>query len=760
MECKLHNMKKQNEVLQVEINEVLQRNAQVVHEKKQLETEYRELEGRNKDMEERHKEMLVNQQKQPNVDIINEGWGVMFNQAKQRIVSLMTEKKQNIRELRTMSCQLQQVQAVSLETYENLEHAVNLNQQLQVQLDEALEKNEKFLQEKKQQDIKEKEMECKLHNMKKQNEVLQVEINEVLQRNAQVVHEKKQLETEYRELEGRNKDMEERHKEMLVNQQKQPNVDIINEGWGVMFNQAKQRIVSLMTEKKQNIRELRTMSCQLQQVQAVSLETYENLEHAVNLNQQLQVQLDEALEKNEKFLQEKKQQDIKEKEMECKLHNMKKQNEVLQVEINEVLQRNAQVVHEKKQLETEYRELEGRNKDMEERHKEMLVNQQKQPNVDIINEGWGVMFNEAKQRFGSLMTEKKQNIRELRTMSCQLQQAQAVSLETYENLEHAVNLNQQLQVQLDEALDKNEKFLQEKKQQDIKEKEMECKLHNMKKQNEVLQVEINEVLQRNAQVVHEKEQLETEYRELEGRNKDMEERHKEMLVNQQKQPNVDIINEGWGVMFNQAKQRIVSLMTEKKQNIRELRTMSCQLQQAQAVSLETHENLEHAVNLNQQLQVQLDEALEKNEKFLQEKKQQDIKEKEMECKLHNMKKQNEVLQVEINEVLQRNAQVVHEKKQLETEYRELEGRNKDMEERHKEMLVNQQKQPNVDIINEGWGVMFNEAKQRFGSLMTEKKQNIRELRTMSCQLQQAQAVSLETYENLEHAVNLNQQLQV
>ncbi|CAI5667168.1 unnamed protein product [Oreochromis niloticus] len=396
---------------------------------------------------------------------------------------------------------------------------------------------------------------------------------------------------------------------------------------------------------------------------AESRQVNQNLEDRIKQIQAEKIKLEEQC----------RQMETQNKQLEERHNGFVKNQQVLQVKLNEALHRNAEMVHDYKQLDTKYRELEARNKDMEERHKELLVNQQKQPNVDIINEGWGVMFNQAKQRIVSLMTQKKQNIHELRTMSCQLQRAQAVSLETHGNLEHAVNLNQQLQVQLDEALEKNQELLQEKKQQDIKEKEMEWKLYNMKKQNEVLQVRINETLHTNAQVVHEKKELETEYRELEGRNKDLEERHKEMLVNQQKQPNVDIINEGWGVMFNQAKQRIVRLMTEKTQNIHELRTMSCQLQQAQAVSLETHGNLEHAVNLNQQLQVQLDEALEKNQELLQEKKQQDIKEKEMEWKLYNMKKQNEVLQVRINEILHTNAQVVHEKKQLETEYRELEG---------------------------------------------------------------------------------------
>lgn len=51
-------------------------------------------------------------------------------------------------------------------------------------------------------------------------------------------------------------------------------------------------------------------------------------------------------------------------------------------------------------------------------------------------------------------------------------------------------------------------FLQEKKQEDIKEKEMECKLQNMEEKHYVLQILLDEALHKNAEMLQEKEQQE------------------------------------------------------------------------------------------------------------------------------------------------------------------------------------------------------------------------------------------------------------
>lgn len=57
--------------------------------------------------------------------------------------------------------------------------------------------------------------------------------------------------------------------------------------------------------------------------------------------------------------------------------------------------------------------------------------------------------------------------------------------------------NQELQVKLDERPHTNEEFLQEKRLQEIKQKEMDFKLQDMEKHNKGLQIKLNEALQKN-----------------------------------------------------------------------------------------------------------------------------------------------------------------------------------------------------------------------------------------------------------------------
>lgn len=55
---------------------------------------------------------------------------------------------------------------------------------------------------------------------------------------------------------------------------------------------------------------------------------------------------------------------------------------------------------------------------------------------------------------------------------------------------------------------KKKAFFQEKKQEEIKEKEMECKLQNMEEKHHVLQILLDEALHKNAEMLQEKEQQE------------------------------------------------------------------------------------------------------------------------------------------------------------------------------------------------------------------------------------------------------------
>lgn len=61
----------------------------------------------------------------------------------------------------------------------------------------------------------------------------------------------------------------------------------------------------------------------------------------------------------------------------------------------------------------------------------------------------------------------------------------------------------------------------------------------------------------------------------------------QQIKNTQYQQNIQIINESWGIMFGQARQQIINLMRENKNNSTQLREMSYQLQETEAI-VESH----------------------------------------------------------------------------------------------------------------------------------------------------------------------------
>lgn len=61
----------------------------------------------------------------------------------------------------------------------------------------------------------------------------------------------------------------------------------------------------------------------------------------------------------------------------------------------------------------------------------------------------------------------------------------------------------------------------------------------------------------------------------------------QQIKNTQYQQNIQIINEGWGIMFGQVRQQIINLMRENKNNSTQLREMSYHLQETEAI-VESH----------------------------------------------------------------------------------------------------------------------------------------------------------------------------
>lgn len=90
----------------------------------------------------------------------------------------------------------------------------------------------------------------------------------------------------------------------------------------------------------------------------------------------------------------------------------------------------------------------------------------------------------------------------------------------------------------------------------------------------------------------------------------MEAQNKHLEEKQQRQPDIKIINEGWGIKFGQAREQIVYLMKENKKKIAELKEMSAQLQDKKATIEVMQWDLQDIGQKNQELRGKLVEALE------------------------------------------------------------------------------------------------------------------------------------------------------
>ncbi|KAL3996824.1 hypothetical protein ACER0C_009480 [Sarotherodon galilaeus] len=180
---------------------------QIQAEKIELEERCRHLEAQNIHLKERHNAFLYQQdqekKRQPDVNIINEGWERMFNRARQQILNLMTANKQNCADLRTMSYQLQQTQASNQELKGNLEKTEKKKQEMQVKLDEALEKNKEFLQ---WEEIH-KKTQLTLQDLKRKDLQLHEFYNEIKQKTIEVEGEQEKLKKQCLDMQYRLNEM-------------------------------------------------------------------------------------------------------------------------------------------------------------------------------------------------------------------------------------------------------------------------------------------------------------------------------------------------------------------------------------------------------------------------------------------------------------------------------------------------------------------------------------------------------------------------
>ncbi|CAI5645021.1 unnamed protein product [Oreochromis niloticus] len=105
----------------------------------------------------------------------------------------------------------------------------------------------------------------------------------------------------------------------------------------------------------------------------------------------------------------------------------------------------------------------------------------------------------------------------------------------------------------------------------------------------------------------------------------------EMEAQIKRQPDIKIINEGWGIKFGEARNKICFLKKGCKKHMGLLQQGYDKLDANDATIEKLEEELEHTHKINEELQENLYKALEKNREILQQKEEQD-----MQCKLKDI----------------------------------------------------------------------------------------------------------------------------
>lgn len=102
-----------------------------------------------------------------------------------------------------------------------------------------------------------RDVENKLKGMVEKYRVLQKRHEETCLRNEQLLQENKQLQKRQKEM---NRNLQNTEDQQTNNKQRQPDIKIINEGWGILFGQTQERIMNLMDKDKKNKAELKEMA--------------------------------------------------------------------------------------------------------------------------------------------------------------------------------------------------------------------------------------------------------------------------------------------------------------------------------------------------------------------------------------------------------------------------------------------------------------------------------------------------------------------
>ncbi|KAL3967442.1 leucine-rich repeat-containing protein 16 [Sarotherodon galilaeus] len=321
---------------------------QTEEEKLHLEKKCLQMEAQNKHLEE-------TLQRQPDINIINEGWGIKFAQAREQIVFLIKENKQKSAELKQMSEELHDRKATLDKTEWDLQYMDQRNQLLQRKLYEAEEKNKEILQQKEEQETKHKDMQRELQCMQENYRMVKVRLDQTLHQNKDLLQEKEQqqkrlteekciikdfesknqkmqefcneLKVKTSELEGEKETLEKRCSQMQkrIDQMAKNNSELIK-GILLEFNNLKRENTEMQVQKQKQDKMHEDLQCTLQDIHRRNeqLEDMHKEDQLRNADLHKAKITQEATAKELKEKLEEKQATLEQVEQKCK--NLEKQN--------------------------------------------------------------------------------------------------------------------------------------------------------------------------------------------------------------------------------------------------------------------------------------------------------------------------------------------------------------------------------------------------------------------------------------------------
>ncbi|CAI5658732.1 unnamed protein product [Oreochromis niloticus] len=307
-------------------------------------------------MEAQNKELEERQQRQPDIKIINEGWGIKFAQSREQIVHLIKENKQKSAELKEMTNQLQDKKTMTDKIQWDLQYMDQRYQLLQRQLHEAVEEKKEILQQKEEQDKKQRDMQHELKSMQEKYRMLKESLDETLRQNKDLLQQEgKRI---VQDFESKNLKLQE-----FCNQL---------EDKGAKVEEEKEKLEKRCSQMQKRIDQIARNNSEL--VKGILVE-FNNLKRE---NTEMQAQ--------------KQQQD--------KIH------EDLQLTLQEIQKRN-------EQLEDEHKEVQQRNADM---HKDKLVQEATSKQLKDKLEEQQATLEEVEQRCKKLEKQNAETVDELRNL--------------------------------------------------------------------------------------------------------------------------------------------------------------------------------------------------------------------------------------------------------------------------------------------------------------------------------------------------------